>query len=458
MTTGEVGTSMRRRPRLRLWHLGVGLVCLVVAGLLMMRWHWRAQFQRRIEVIRAAGFPVTLQELDAWYPWPASGENAAYWITGAAPLHHKPRQTYWRLLEQIVDRSPKRPDPNQPIPQDIGFLLETYIRENAKALEMLHGAASVVECRYPLDLSQDSNIVLPHTADVRDGCLLLCSEAILCAEDGDPNGATRAIEAALRVACSLDQEPILVSHMVQMETVSWAAATLEWALNAAAFTEEQLAGLNRAFSRIHANDGLVRGVVGDRCLFLGAFEKPQTFGRGHFPKVRSAALLDVYDAVGLTAREGAIYLDHMEECLRIAQLPAFQRPAAIDAEEACYRRSGKGSLLGLVDAPGRPAMMKYDLPCVAQLEAAKTLLAVERYRLAHARLPETLDQLVPDYLASVPADPFGGAPLRYRCTDRGLLVYSVGEDGKDDGGKAEPRKTEKSGETWDLVFRIEGQG
>ena len=458
MTTGEAGTSMRRRVKLRLWHLGVGLLCLTVAGVLTMRWHWRGEFQRRIEAIRAAGFPVTRKELDAWYRWPSSGENAAYWITGAAPLHHKPRQTYWRLLEQIVDRRGARPDPNQPVPEDIGDLLETYIRENAEALEMLHDATSVVECRYPVDLSQDSASVLAHTAGVRDGCLLLCSEAILCAEDGDPNGATRALEAALRVSCSLDQEPILVSHRVQMEGVSWAAATLEWALNAAAFAEEQLVRLNRAFSSIHANDSLVRGIVGDRCLFLRAFEKPQALGEHHFPEGRPLVLLAVYNAIGLTAREGTVFLDHMEECLRIAQLPAFQRLAAIDAEEARHRRSGKGLLLGLVAARSERAMMVYDLESVAQLEMAKVLLAVERYRVAHASLPETLDQLVPDYLAAVPVDPFDGALLRYKRFDRGFLVYSVGEDGQDDGGKQEPKKTEKAGETWDLVFRIERQG
>jgi hypothetical protein len=102
-----------------------------------------------------------------------------------------------------------------------------------------------------------------------------------------------------------------------------------------------------------------------------------------------------------------------------------------------------------------PAMMGYEFEHVAQLEVAKTLLAVERYRLARASLPETLDQLVPDYLAAVPVDPFDGAPLRYKRFDRSFLVYSVGEDGKDDGGKQEPKKTEKSGETWDLAFRIE---
>ncbi len=420
----EADERQRRQRKLRLWHIGVGLLCLAIAGVLVMRWHWRAQFQRRIEAIRAAGFPVTGKELDAWYPWPSSGQNAAYWITGAATLHHKPREKYWRLLEQIIDRRGARPDPNQPIPEDIGYLLETYLRENAEALKMLHEATSIVECRYPLDLSQGLYVAMPHIANVREDCVLLCSEAILCAEDGDPNGATRAIEAALRVACSLDREPVLVSHLVQMSTVSWAAGSLEWVLNATAFPEEQLARLDRAFGRVHADDGLLRAIAGDRSLFLEVFEKPQIFSREpRYPKPPPAALLGMYGAAGLAAREGTIFLDYMEECLQIAQLPASQRPAAIKAQEAHYARSReRGVLWKLEDARDMPTMMGHRLKHVAQLEMAKTLLAVERYRLAHASLPETLDQLVPGYLAAVPPDPFDGAPLRYKRLDHGLLA------------------------------------
>jgi hypothetical protein len=447
--------SARSRRRWGKWFWIIVLI-LPLAGTIYfvnLRHHWRAEFHRRIEAIRAAGCPVTGKELDAWYPWPQGGENAAGWITGAATLHHKLRQEYSRLLERIVSRSGERPDPNQPLPEDIGDLLERYVRENVKALEMLHGATSFVECRYPIDLSQGSGVGMPHIADVREGCLLLCAEAVLCAEEGDPNGATRAIEAALHVACSLDQEPIMLSHLVYMEGVSWAAAALEWVLNAVPFTEEQLARLHRAFSGIHANDALLRAVMGDRCLLLGAFEKPKVLSRRRFSKVPPIALLEVYDAVGLAAREGIIFLDYLDECLRIAHLPAFQRPAAIGAAEAHYGRSRKGVLLGLVDTRSMPAMIGYELKHVAQLEIARTLLVVERYRLAHGSLPKTLDQLVPGCLAAVPEDPFDGAPLRYKRLHRGFLVYSVGEDRTDDGGREEPRK--KQGETYDLVFRVE---
>jgi hypothetical protein len=62
------------------------------------------------------------------------------------------------------------------------------------------------------------------------------------------------------------------------------------------------------------------------------------------------------------------------------------------------------------------------------------IAAVERYRLLHGRPPESLAQLVPDLVANIPRDPFDGQPLRYRADPDRYLVYSVGEDRRDDGG------------------------
>jgi hypothetical protein len=70
---------------------------------------------------------------------------------------------------------------------------------------------------------------------------------------------------------------------------------------------------------------------------------------------------------------------------------------------------------------------------------ATTVLAVERLRIANEPLPKNLDQLKPKYIAAVPADPFDGAPLRYRRIEKGYLVYSIGRDLHDDGGREVPR-------------------
>ena len=62
--------------------------------------------------------------------------------------------------------------------------------------------------------------------------------------------------------------------------------------------------------------------------------------------------------------------------------------------------------------------------------------ALERYRLAHNSYPETLDALVPQFLDKMPADIIGGQPLHYhRAEDGKFLLYSIGWNEKDDGGK-----------------------
>lgn len=64
-----------------------------------------------------------------------------------------------------------------------------------------------------------------------------------------------------------------------------------------------------------------------------------------------------------------------------------------------------------------------------------TALALKRYHLRHGQPAATLDALVPELLPAVPVDGMDGKPLRYRPTPDGtFLLYSVGEDGRDDGG------------------------
>ena len=62
---------------------------------------------------------------------------------------------------------------------------------------------------------------------------------------------------------------------------------------------------------------------------------------------------------------------------------------------------------------------------------------LERYRLAHGQYPEALDALVPQFATKLPHDIVVGEPLKYhRTADGRFVLYSVGWDGKDDGGVA----------------------
>ena len=59
--------------------------------------------------------------------------------------------------------------------------------------------------------------------------------------------------------------------------------------------------------------------------------------------------------------------------------------------------------------------------------AVAVAAALAAYRLDHKRNPAALSELVPRYLASVPADPFTGKPLLYSPDGPGA-VHSAGND------------------------------
>jgi hypothetical protein len=62
-------------------------------------------------------------------------------------------------------------------------------------------------------------------------------------------------------------------------------------------------------------------------------------------------------------------------------------------------------------------------------------LALQAWRAEHGAYPDTLDALVPDILKEVPADPFGRGALRYRRDGERYVLYGVGPEGRDHGGR-----------------------
>lgn len=65
-----------------------------------------------------------------------------------------------------------------------------------------------------------------------------------------------------------------------------------------------------------------------------------------------------------------------------------------------------------------------------------TVLALELFAREYGHFPEKLDELVPDFLPTVPEDNHSPpkTPLRYRRDGDEALIYGVGENSTDDGG------------------------
>jgi hypothetical protein len=78
----------------------------------------------------------------------------------------------------------------------------------------------------------------------------------------------------------------------------------------------------------------------------------------------------------------------------------------------------------------------------------QTELAIGMYRHDLGVLPDRLEQLVPTYLQTVPLDEYSGQPLIYRQQGDGFVLYSIGLDRSDDGGKFTNMRTYYSRDSW----------
>jgi hypothetical protein len=76
-------------------------------------------------------------------------------------------------------------------------------------------------------------------------------------------------------------------------------------------------------------------------------------------------------------------------------------------------------------------------------------LALRAYCLEHGEAPNALAALVPDYLSRLPDDPFGVGTFKFKREADRVIFYSVGVNGRDDGGV--PYPLDASGTTFDFT-------
>jgi hypothetical protein len=90
----------------------------------------------------------------------------------------------------------------------------------------------------------------------------------------------------------------------------------------------------------------------------------------------------------------------------------------------------------------------------AEADLTGMAFALAAYRAEHGSYPAKLADLVPKYAAKIPKDVFGNdADLHYVRKGDGYLLYSVGVNGRDDGGRGEEDR--KGDEGWDdVVVRV----
>lgn len=112
------------------------------------------------------------------------------------------------------------------------------------------------------------------------------------------------------------------------------------------------------------------------------------------------------------------------------ELPPKSEGAAMDTE----------ALSDLLIPFTMPSSARAGILHVRVLEAGKLsqiAFALAAYKAEKGLYPAKLEDLAPAYnIKTIPPDAFSGKPLSYRLQGSGYILYSVGENQKDDGGKS----------------------
>jgi hypothetical protein len=90
--------------------------------------------------------------------------------------------------------------------------------------------------------------------------------------------------------------------------------------------------------------------------------------------------------------------------------------------------------LARADMSNMDSVIERILAQLARVRLLRASAAALLYRNSKGKLPTAWSDLVPAYLPSPLIDPFSDKPLLLRSGEDGFCIYSVGENGEDDGG------------------------
>jgi hypothetical protein len=296
---------------------------------------------------------------------------------------------------------------------------------------------------------------------------LLGYDAWLRSQQGDVDGALESCRAILNAERSIGDEPALLSMLVRVGIRGVAVQHIERAMAQGQPSERALVQLQDVLLELEKDRLLLIAVRGERALNdrmmhalqvgdVSANNLNWILGLGGARKggLPASDELIIFLSNSLPGQRAGL-LQYNTQMVEIAKLPDHQQ----DAEFI----KATGMLLNqpifvrlFVSGVSRVAVSYRR--ALALLRCARLAVATERFRVRQQRWPKSLAELVQaGLLREVPDDPCDGLKLRYRRLGDGVVIYSVGADLKDNGGKLERRNPNSVGSDWGIRLWDVGQ-
>jgi hypothetical protein len=318
--------------------------------------------------------------------------------------------------------------------------------------------------RYPIQYADNSvGTLLPHAQDARGVARLLGYDALLRAQEGDADGALTSCRAILNAGRSVGDEPLLISLLVRVAIRTMAVTHTQRTLAQGQPSDAALAQMQQLFEKDETEPLLLNAIRGERAKFdhiMDAFQtgKEKLDERGirvlfgmsaNSESVPSGADEIDMRTPGFIQLQRTALLRHMNQAVEIAKLPPDQQHIEWPKLEATAK--DQPMLVRLL----LPALSKYSTAqhrSRAQLRCAAAALAAERYRMKKNEWPKNWDAVVgAGLLRETPVDVYEGKPLRLKRLGDGVVIYSIGPDGEDNGGKIDKNPNTKG---TDIGFRL----
>jgi hypothetical protein len=366
-----------------------------------------------------------------------SDRNAALIVLQASAL----MPPKWSLPEELNDLA-QVPPQYQLRPEAIAAL-EKAIKPLKPMAEKLRAAAPLATGQFVVQWDPSMIVPVPHVDHLRRMAIALQSSALLDAQYRRLEEACGNALAILALARSVGDEPFPTSQLVRCSLRGNAVSTIERCLGQGKVSDDLLADVQKHFAE-EAGKPLTRlAGRGERAMLSQLFTN---LGSGLISEAGMAKQYHMASAKGPQAgpaflHEGGTYdlqhawvLQHMNKMQKAIELDPVERVAEFKRLDDEMKNAPGALLHWIIVAPRMAMVPETDVRSSVNLELAVAGIGVERYRQKFARWPETLDEVVQAKLLDrVPVDPFDRKPVRFRKTADGVVLYSIGPDGKGAG-------------------------
>ena len=249
---------------------------------------------------------------------------------------------------------------------------------------------------------------------------------------GEGDSAARMLIDRLRSLRAFDEQRS-IDYMVRARLEHEIATDVGILIARTHAADERLSELDRTLSEVQAPDVVERAIQGE-ALWWHQELRSMWEGRGHRAIVIIGPLLRP-----LLRHHAVMRLQTASDALAAARLPW---PGRIGAMNKISERPTIVPEIPQYVAAWRAAPMVRDqtirlAEAVAAVRCARLVIAIERFRRSRGVLPSALSDVASPGEEQT-LDPFTGRSLLYSFTDARYAIYSVGRDGKDDGGKLVP--------------------